>query len=359
MLQGTTDEKPQARTAEQPPRGPAPRRILIVSDAWSPQINGVVITLRNTIRELECAGHEVATITPEAFRTLPCPTYPEIRLSLNPGRAVARRIEEVRPDAVHVATEGPLGLAARRHCLRRGRPFTTAYHTQFPEYVHARTRLPLGVSYRWMRWFHGPARTVMVATPELRKRLAERGFTNLGMWSRGVDTELFRPGPRVNVEVRRPVFAYVGRVAIEKNLEAFLSLDLPGTKWVVGDGPARAGLQARFPDAAFFGMRTGEDLAWYYRNADVFVFPSRTDTFGLVLLEAMASGTPVAAFPVTGPVDVVRHGVSGVLSEDLRAAALGALDLARDAVRAHAVQSSWARATAQFVSNLHPSDARS
>jgi glycosyltransferase involved in cell wall biosynthesis len=210
-----------------------------------------------------------------------------------------------------------------------------------------------------MRWFHAPARTLMVATPELRRRLAERGFTNLGMWSRGVDTELFRPEPRAPIDVRRPVFAYVGRVAVEKNIEAFLALELPGTKWVVGDGPARAGLQARFRDATFFGMKTGEELAWYYRNADVFVFPSRTDTFGLVLLEAMASGTPVAAFPVTGPIDVVRHGVSGVLSHDLRAAALGALDLSRNDVRAHALQSSWARATAQFVANLHPCNAGS
>lgn len=354
----TTDVPPLARDAMPPPQAAAPRRIMIVSDAWSPQINGVVMTLRNTIRELELAGHEVVTITPDAFRTIPCPTYPEIRLSLNPGREVASRIDAHAPDAVHISTEGPLGLAARRHCLRRGRPFTTAYHTQFPEYVHARTRLPLGVSYRWMRWFHGAARTVMVATPELQRRLAARGFTNLGMWSRGVDTGLFRPEPRARLEVPRPVFAYVGRVAVEKNIEAFLGLDLPGTKWVVGDGPARAGLQSRFGDATFFGMKTGEDLAWYYRNADVFVFPSRTDTFGLVLLEAMASGTPVAAFPVTGPIDVVRHGVSGVLSNDLRAAALGALDLSRDAVRAHALGSSWARATAQFVANLQPCNGR-
>jgi glycosyltransferase involved in cell wall biosynthesis len=338
-------------------RRPAPTRIMIVSDAWSPQINGVVVTLRMTIRELERMGHEVATLTPEGFRTIPCPTYPEIRLSLNPGAEVARRIDAFAPDALHISTEGPLGLAARRHCLRTGRPFTTAYHTQFPEYVHARTRLPLGMSYRWMRWFHAPAKALMVATPALRRRLTERGFTNLATWSRGVDTELFCPEPRGALEVRRPVFAYVGRVAIEKNLDAFLSLDLPGTRWVVGDGPARAGLQARYKDVTFFGMKTGEDLAWYYRNADVFVFPSRTDTFGLVLLEAMASGTPVAAFPVTGPIDVVRHGVSGILDDDLRAAALGALDLSRDAVRTHALGSSWASATTQFVGNLHPCDA--
>ncbi len=333
-------------------------RILIVSDAWSPQINGVVVTLRNTIRELGRLGHAVATVTPDGFRSIPCPTYPEIRLALRPGRRVARAIEQIAPEAVHIATEGPLGLAARRHCLRTQRPFTTAYHTQFPEYVHARTRLPLGVAYRWMRWFHGPARAVMVATPDVQRRLARRGFANLVPWTRGVDTHLFRPGPRATLEVPRPIFLYAGRVAVEKNLEAFLALDLPGTRWVVGDGPARAALQRRFPDAVFFGTKTGDELAWYYRNADAFVFPSRTDTFGLVMLEAMASGTPVAAFPVTGPLDVVRHGVSGVLDADLRTAALAALDLPRAAVRAAAEGASWQRATAQFVANLHPVAAR-
>lgn len=331
-------------------------RIMIVSDAWAPQINGVVVTLRNTIRELARAGHEVATLTSAGFRTIPCPTYPEIRLSLLPGRRVAETIEAFDPSALHVATEGPLGLAARSHALRKGRPFTTAYHTQFPEYIHARTRLPVGISYRWMRWFHSPARTLMVATHDIRRRLVDRGFRNLAMWSRGVDTDLFRPGPRTT-DVKRPVFLYAGRVAVEKNIEAFLSLDLPGTKWVVGDGPARAELQRRFPDAVFFGTKIDDELAWHFRQADVFVFPSRTDTFGLVMLEAMASGTPVAAFPVTGPVDVVRHGVSGVLDADLRRAALAALDLPRDDVAAHARESSWARCTAQFVANLHPAHA--
>lgn len=333
-------------------------RIMIVTDAWTPQINGVVITLRNTIRELERQEHEVATITPAGFRTVPCPTYPEIRLSLAPGRQVARRIEEFAPDALHIATEGPLGLAARRHSLRIRRPFTTAYHTQFPEYVHARSRLPVGVSYGWMRWFHAPAKSLMVATPDIHRRLSERGFLNLSMWSRGVDTELFHAGVRPTLEVRRPLFLYVGRVAVEKNIGAFLALDLPGTKWVVGDGPARRELQQRFPQAVFFGMKTGEELAWHYRQADVFVFPSRTDTFGLVMLEAMACGTPVAAYPVTGPIDVVAQGKSGVLDADLRTASLAALDLSRDLVRAHALESSWGRATAQFLANLHPVHAR-
>jgi glycosyltransferase involved in cell wall biosynthesis len=331
-------------------------RIMIVSDAWAPQINGVVVTLRNTIRELTRLGHEVSTLTPMSFRTIPCPTYPEIRLSVIPGRRVAETIDAFDPSALHIATEGPLGLAARAHALRTRRPFTTAYHTQFPEYIHARTRLPVGIAYRGMRWFHSPAKSLMVATHDIRKRLVDRGFRNLAMWSRGVDTDLFRPGPRT-AEVARPLFLYAGRVAVEKNIQAFLSLNLPGTKWVVGDGPARAELQRRFPDAVFFGMKTGEDLAWHFRQADVFVFPSRTDTFGLVMLEAMASGTPVAAFPVTGPVDVVQEGVSGVLDSDLRRAALAALELSREGVAAHARESSWARCTAQFVANLHPAHA--
>jgi glycosyltransferase involved in cell wall biosynthesis len=328
-------------------------RILIVSDAWSPQINGVVITLQNTIRELERMGHTVTTITPGAFRTIACPTYPEIRLSLFAAGGVARRIDAFAPDALHIATEGPLGLAARRHCVRTRRPFTTAYHTQFPEYIHARSRLPVAISYRWMRWFHAPARALMVATPDIERRLAQRGFTNLTRWSRGVDTDLFHAATPASLEVARPIFLYVGRVAVEKNIEAFLALDLPGVKWVVGDGPARGELQRRFPDAVFFGMKTGDELAWHYRQADVFVFPSRTDTFGLVMLEAMACGTPVAAYPVTGPIDVVRPGISGILDHDLRAAALAALDLPRAAVRTHALDSSWASATEQFVANLH------
>jgi len=332
---------------------------MIVTDAWSPQINGVVITLRNTIRELERQGHSVATITPDGFRSIPCPTYPEIRLALLPGRRVAERIEAFAPDALHIATEGPLGLAARRHCLRTRRPFSTAYHTQFPEYVRARTRLPVGISYRWMRWFHAPASALMVATPDIRRRLEARRFANLAMWSRGVDAELFHAGERTSANVAGPIFLYVGRVAVEKNIEAFLALDLPGVKWVVGDGPARAILERQFPKARFFGMKTGADLAWYYRQADVFVFPSRTDTFGLVMLEAMACGTPVAAYPVTGPMDVVVPGVSGVLDHDLRQAALAALRLPRDAVRAQALGTSWAAATVQFVANLQVLHVRS
>jgi glycosyltransferase involved in cell wall biosynthesis len=329
-------------------------RIMIVTDAWAPQVNGVVITLRNTIRALEAMGHVVRTITPDGFRTIPCPTYPEIALSLFPAREVERRIVEFAPDAVHIATEGPLGLAARRYCLRVQRRFTTAYHTQFPEYVHARTRLPVAIMYRWMRWFHAPASALLVATPDIRRRLEARGFTNLAMWSRGVDTDLFRDTEARSRELARPIFAYIGRVAVEKNIEAFLQLELPGVKWVVGDGPARASLERRFPDARFFGMKSGEELAWHYRQADVFVFPSRTDTFGLVMLEAMACGTPVAAYPVSGPIDVVTPGVTGILDEDLRVAALAALHLSRAKVSAQARGATWQAATLQFVNSLHP-----
>ncbi len=329
-------------------------RILIVTDAWSPQVNGVVTTVKNTVRELEALGHTVGLITPQGFTTLPCPTYPEIRLALAPGARVARMIEEFEPDAVHLETEAPLGIAARRHCLGSGRPFTTAYHTQFPEYVYARCRLPLAISYSWLRWFHGPAEAVLVPTPAIHRRLTARGFTNLAYWSRGVDLSVFAPAAQEARTQERPIFLYAGRVAIEKSLEDFLRLDLPGTKWVVGDGPARAALEARFPKTIFYGMKYGHELAYFYQQADAFVFPSRTDTFGLVLVEAMACGTPVAAYPVTGPIDVIRDPAVGTLSEDLRAAALVAMTLDRGAVRDYAQQYSWATATRQFLEQLRP-----
>ena len=329
-------------------------RILLATDAWTPQVNGVVMTLRNTIRGLTEAGHAVETIGPDRFPNIPCPTYPEIRLALRPFRLLQRLAAAFAPDAVHIATEGPVGQAARRFCLREGLPFTTAYHTRFPEYVHARVRLPVAISYAWLRRFHGPARAVMVPTPAIHDALARRGFGNLVMWTRGVDTSLFCPGDRIQNDWKRPVFMNVGRVAVEKNIEAFLGLDLPGTKVVVGDGPARRALQRRYPDAVFTGAKYGEELALHFRSADAFVFPSRTDTFGLVLLEAMACGTPVAAFPVPGPIDVVESGQAGILGEDLRAAALAALDLDRAIVRDRALSFSWERATTQFLSHLHP-----
>ena len=328
-------------------------RILIITDAWSPQVNGVVTTVRNTVRELEASGHEVGMITPAGFRTMPCPTYPEIRLAIAPGTRVCRMIDEFEPDAIHVATEAPLGMAARRYCIASGYPFTTAYHTQFPEFIHARCRLPVAVTYRMMRWFHDPSSAVMVPTAEMLRRLKVRGFTNLAYWSRGVDTAIFAPAERLSL-AGRPIFLYAGRVAVEKSLEDFLELDLPGTKWVVGDGPARAGLESRFPAAVFHGMKYGAELAYYYQQADVFVFPSRTDTFGLVLIEAMACGTPVAAYPVSGPIDVVREPSVGILSDNLRDAALAVLDLDRTAVHRYARQYSWTAATHQFASHLRP-----
>jgi glycosyltransferase involved in cell wall biosynthesis len=332
-------------------------RILLATDAWTPQINGVVMTLRNTIRGAEAAGHTVEVIGPDRFTSIPCPTYPEIRLALLPYARFARLASAFEPDAVHIATEGPVGSAARRFCLREKLSFTTAYHTRFPEYVHARTRFPVRYTYEWLRRFHAPAKAVMVATPAIHEDLERRGFRNLVMWTRGVDAELFRPGPALENGWGRPVFMYVGRVAVEKNIEAFLSLDLPGTKVVVGDGPQRTELERRFPDAVFTGAKVGEELAAHFRSADAFVFPSRTDTFGLVLLEAMASGTPAAAYPVAGPIDVIAPGRSGMMNEDLRAAALAALELSREVVRGHALAFSWDRATAQFLNHLHPNHA--
>jgi glycosyltransferase involved in cell wall biosynthesis len=329
-------------------------RILLASDAWTPQINGVVVTLQNTLRGIDAAGHTVEVIGPDRFVSIPCPTYPEIRLALLPRRGIAKVIAQFSPDAVHIATEGPIGIATRKLCLRGKIPFTTSYHTRFPEYVHARTRLPTAITYAWLRHFHAPSDATMVATPAIHEDLERRGFKRLVRWSRGVDSTLFRPGSPTPNDWKRPVFMYVGRVAVEKNIGAFLSLELPGTKVVVGDGPHRAALERSHGDAVFVGAKVGEELAAHFRSADVFVFPSRTDTFGLVMIEAMASGTPVAAFPVPGPLDVVRDGESGILDVDLRTAALAALDLDRETVRRHGLTFSWQRATAEFLAHLRP-----
>jgi glycosyltransferase involved in cell wall biosynthesis len=334
-------------------------RILLVTDAWYPQINGVVRTLDTVCKTLRADGHAVETVTPDDFRTVPCPTYPEIRLALNPGPTIARRIDEFAPDAIHIATEGPLGFAARRLCLRRDLRFTTSFHTKFPEYIHARFRVPVSWGYRFMRWFHAPAVRVMVATDTIMAELQGWGFTNTVKWSRGVDTGLFRPRGEETIPegmrgLARPIFLNVGRVAVEKNIEAFLALDLPGTKVVVGDGPQHAELARRFPDAVFAGARHGEDLARHFAAADAFVFPSLTDTFGLVLLEALASGTPVAAFPVPGPLDVIVDAAVGCLDEDLEKAAHNALSLDRDACRAYALNHSWQACAHLFRDLLSP-----
>ncbi|MFS3135153.1 glycosyltransferase family 4 protein [Gluconacetobacter sacchari] len=333
-----------------------PLRILMISDAWYPQVNGVVRTLSRLRDTLTDMGHTVDIIGPHLFRTVPCPTYPEIRLCLLPGRRLARLIEAFQPDAIHIVTEGPLGLAARRWGRRNGRCFTSSFHTRFPEYIHARTGFSTRLPYRFLRWFHGAAALTLVPTASLLEDLRERGFAHLECWTRGVDADRFHPDA-VAIDwhgrygVRGPYLLYVGRVAVEKNLEAFLSLDLPGTRIVVGDGPDRAALAARYPGVLFTGYLTGADLAAAYAASDVFVFPSLTDTFGLVILEALACGVPVAAFDVTGPRDILPPGISavGAIGPDLRRNILAALRADRAACRAYAARFSWEACARMFL----------
>ncbi|MGG5821354.1 glycosyltransferase family 4 protein [Falsiroseomonas sp. HW251] len=330
-------------------------RILIVSDAWFPQVNGVVRTLSVVAKLLREGGDTVELIGPDRFRGLPMPGYREIRLAVAPGRRLRAMVDEFAPEAVHIATEGPLGWAMRALCRRRGWPFTTAYHTRFPEYLEGRTRIPAAWSWRIMRHFHEAGDGTFAATASLREELAARGFTKVRPWTRGVDLARFRPGERDLWDgLQRPVFLYAGRVAVEKNIDAFLALDLPGSKVVVGDGPALGGLRRRFPGITYTGYRDNGALVRSYAGADVFVFPSRTDTFGLVLLEALAAGTPVAAFPVTGPKDVVTDPRIGALDEDLRAACLRALHCDREACRRHAEAWSWEACASQFRTALVP-----
>ena len=337
------------------PQAPS-HRILIVSDAWQPQVNGVVRTLTTLAGELRDMGHAVDVIGPNRFRTVPCPTYPDISLSLLPARRLIRMIEAFQPDALHIATEGPLGLAARRWAKRTGFAFTTAFHTRFAEYVKARTGIPVRPIYAWMRRFHGAGHGTMVATASLRDELAGRGFRNIRPWSRGVDLTLFKPEPAEDFGLPRPIFIHVGRIAVEKNIGAFLDLDLPGSKVVVGGGPMLAKFQREYKNVHFTGPKHGEALARAYAGADVFVFPSLTDTFGLVILESLACGTPVAAFPVTGPKDVLAgaDGVVGAVDTDLRAAALRALSADRAACRRHAETYSWRACAETFLSHLVP-----
>jgi len=330
-------------------------RIAIVTDAWHPQINGVVRTLEKTIGWLQEQGHEVLVIEPSGFRTIPMPSYPEIRLSLFSGRKVARMLDAFSPEALHISTEGPLGLAARKYAIRHSLPFTTAYHTRFPEYLRKRLPIPLSISYMWMRWFHNAAERIMVSTESLRSELADRGFCNLVIMSRGVDTDLFVPREQKDLlNGERPTFLYLGRVAAEKNIEAFLSLDLPGSKHVIGDGPALQSLRKAHPDVSFHGYMTGNDLVDHLASADVMVFPSLTDTFGLVILEALACGVPVAAYPVQGPVDIIENGRSGYVDENLRSAAAGAMYVSPESCRARALEYSWDRVGQQFFDNLVP-----
>lgn len=327
-------------------------RIMIVTDAWLPQTNGVVNTLRQTAAGLEKLGHEVRLVTPQDFRTVPCPTYPEIRVALFPYRKMAASIRDFQPEALHIATEGPLGLAARRYCVTHEMNFTTSYHTQFPQYLRSRYPIPMWASYLALLWFHSAAEHCMVSTQTVRDQLAARGFRNLARWQRGVDTALFRPRAKGFLQYPRPIAAYVGRVAIEKNIDAFLGMPWTGTKIVIGDGPEMPRLKAQYPNAIYAGYRFGEDLATHLAAADVLVFPSLTDTFGLVNLEAMACGVPVAAYPVTGPIDVVDDGLTGALDVDLARAAVRALAIDPRACRERAERSGWDTCTREFETNL-------
>ncbi len=348
------------QTGQPEPRGDSavdgvwtgPKRILMVTDAWRPQVNGVVHTLERLTENLKAFGVEVEFLTPNRFRTLPMPTYPDIRLALTTPRHVRHIIEASAAEHIHIVTEGPLGLMARRYCLSSKQPFTTSYHTRFPEYVTARLPIPEDWTYRWLRSFHNSGQGTMVATQSLAADLASRGFNKLQPWTRGVDIEHFRPGKRGSLDYPRPIFLSVGRVAVEKNLPAFLELDLPGTKLVVGEGPEFARLKAKYPKAHFLGYRPNDELAEIYASSDVFVFPSRTDTFGNVIVEALASGTPVAGFPVTGPIDIVGDGVGGVVAEDLRQAALGALVVDRARARERALRYTWKACTEMFLENI-------
>jgi len=327
-------------------------RVLIATDAWHPQVNGVVRTLSSLAESAKGLGVTVEFLTPDGFRSIALPTYANLRLALPGSREIARRIEAAKPDAIHIATEGPIGFAARAYCRHRGLPFTTSYTTRFPEYIAARVPIPESLSYAVLRHFHNSAAATMVSTLSLKSELRARGFQNLRMWTRGVDTDLFAPERAVPLYLPRPIFLTAGRVAVEKNLDAFLSLDLPGSKVVIGEGPQEAELRRRFPAATFLGLRRGAQLAGAIAAADVFVFPSRTDTFGVVQLEALACGVPVAAFPVMGPKDVIGNRPIGVLDENLRAACLGALKTSRQACREFALTRSWTTSARQFIGHL-------
>jgi glycosyltransferase involved in cell wall biosynthesis len=327
-------------------------RILVATDAWHPQVNGVVRTLTSLARSAATLGADIEFLTPDGFRSVGVPTYPGLRVALPNRSEIARRIEEAAPDAIHIATEGPIGWSVRGYCRRNKLAFTTSYTTRFPEYVSVRTGIPDSVGYAVLRHFHAAASMTMVATDSLKQELAERGFRKLGFWTRGVDTQLFHPDQPASLDLPRPIFMTMGRVAVEKNLDAFLSLDLPGTKVVVGDGPQKAALQQKYPDAIFLGEKKGQDLTSHLAAADVFVFPSLTDTFGVVQLEALACGTPVAAFPVTGPKDVIADHPIGAIDNDLRSACLRALTMSRATCRSFALERSWESSARQFIGNL-------
>ena len=326
-------------------------RILVATDAWHPQVNGVVRTLTMMAEAAKAFGVDVSFLTPQSFRTFAMPSYPDLRLALPRQAKIVQLIADARPDSIHIATEGPIGLLVRRYCRKQGLPFTTSFHTRFPEYISARLPVPEAWIWAALRRFHRPSQAVMAATPALASELRARGFRNVVLWPRGVDASHFHPRA-VDLGLPRPVFLCVGRVAVEKNLEAFLDLDLPGTKLIVGDGPARATLARKYPQAVFLGARQGDALAQAYAAADVFVFPSKTDTFGLVLLEALASGLPVAAFPVTGPRDVIGTAPVGALNDDLRLACLSALTISPQACLEFAARHTWEASARAFIENI-------
>lgn len=334
-------------------------RILIVTDAWKPQINGVVRCLESVASELEKRGHEIIFLTPDMFWTLPMPTYPEIQLALAPIGAVGEYIDHHQADFIHIATEGPLGFQARMHCEAEQLAFTTSYHTRFPEYVAARvpmpSDMPLGMSYAYLRWFHSGAMNTLVPTFSIAEDLRARDFRNISVWSRGVDKALFAPGPKTLFhDLPGPHLLYVGRVAVEKNVTAFLDADVPGSKIVVGDGPQLDELQQRYPETHFVGRQTGSELTAHYQSADVMVFPSKTDTFGNVMIEALSCGTPVAAYPVMGPIDVLMDPTCGAMHDDLATAIKVALGLSRDAAVRHAQTFTWQNCADQMEAVLVP-----
>ncbi len=327
-------------------------RIAIPTDAWHPQVSGVVTKFERIALELEQMGHEVRFITPDMFRTVPCPTYPQIRLALYPHKKIAELLDSFAPDSIHLATEGPIGFAARSYCLGAGFPFTTSYTTRFPEYIRMRFPIPLRISYSVFRWFHSASSGVMVSTSALISELGKWGFKNLVQWTPGVDTTLFSPARQGLLTDKRPILMFVGRVAAEKSIEEFLDLNFEGSKYVVGDGPDFAKLKAKYPQVRFAGFKSGEELAGYYASADVFVFPSRTDTFGLVILEALASGVPVAAYPVRGPLDIIRQGETGFMDEDLGKAVIQAMAIDGRKCREFVLPRDWTRSARQFLDNL-------
>ena len=328
-------------------------KIAIITDAWEPQINGVVRTLKATTEELRKMGHKVTIFSHIGHRTIACPGYPSIRVAIFPAKKLTRDLETINPDAIHIATEGPLGIAARRWCLKNKISFTTSYHTQFPEYLRLRLPIPLSLSYAWFRRFHSKATSTLVPTASQKKRLTDRGFRHVKVWGRGVDTTLFTPNHAKELDYPKPIMVYMGRISVEKNIGAFLSLDMPGTKLIIGDGPDLEMLKQRYPTAIFTGSKSGSELASWLSSGDVFVFPSKTDTFGLVILEALACGLPVAAYPVTGPKDIIREGITGSLNIDLRTAITNALKLDADACINYAQQTNWTKVSNVFANYLH------